>query len=62
MANSASRKGTFNGHTPRQHRASSRKGGLARVKGVSRQQQKAWSKRGGEATRKRWDVIKAGGA
>ncbi len=40
-------KGVFTGHTPRQHRASSRKGGLARIAKVTRKQQAEW-------IRKRW--------
>ncbi len=33
-------KGVFNGHTARQHRASSRKGGLARMKKWTREDQR----------------------
>ena len=37
----------FNGHTPRQHRAVAAKGGKSRMKKVTREQQKAWGRRGG---------------
>lgn len=39
--------GVFTGHTERQHRASSRKGGLARTGKLTRQQQQGYA-------RKRW--------
>jgi hypothetical protein len=49
----------FNGHTKRQHRATSRKGGLARIRKITREDQREWARKGGEANRKRWNAIRA---
>ena len=43
----------FNGHTPRQHRAASAKGGKRRMKRVTHDQQREWGKRGGLASQAR---------
>lgn len=43
----------FNGHTKRQHRASSIKGGKARMRTVTREQQQAWGRKGGLAAQAR---------
>jgi hypothetical protein len=48
----------FKGHTPRQHRASSRKGGLARIAKRTRQEQRRDSAKGGEGNRQRWVKIR----
>lgn len=56
MANEVTGKG-FQGHTPRQHRATSRKGGLARIAKISGAQQRAWSRKGGEANRARLQAL-----
>lgn len=40
----------FKGHTPRQHRATSAKGGRTRIRKVTRAQQIAWGKKGGQAS------------
>jgi len=53
------RKGRFNGHTKRQNRASSSKGGLARMALRTREDQRRDSAKGGEATRLRWIAIRA---
>lgn len=43
----------FNGHTPRQHRASASKGGKVRMRSVTREQQIAWGRLGGLASQAR---------
>jgi hypothetical protein len=48
----------FKGHTPRQHRAASSRGGRSRMKRVTYAQQLAWGKKGGEATRKFWAEVR----
>jgi general stress protein YciG len=55
------RKG-FNGHTPRQARATQSKGGKARIRKVTREQLREWGRKGGEANKRRWERIRAEGA
>lgn len=43
----------FRGHTKRQHRASSAKGGQRRTQTIPRIVRMSWSRKGGEANRRR---------
>jgi len=53
------KKGVFTNQTPRQHRATSRKGGLARIAKRTREEQRRDSAKGGEANRLRWERIRS---